>query len=273
MGTDIHLIVEVDENCGEDDPRWFVLGAPAEECYMCKATGVIDRDKLPHYKKEWLDERHGKPCSNCSVPMSLSSNYAFETYGYCGVPGYLQGSWYDDRNYTVFAALANVRNGRGFAGIFTHIPIEPISDPRGLPGDLSRGGRAWFETNGGDHSDSWLDLDEVLNYNWDQPLYRSGVMDLNDWNTYRKGEKFGWSGSIDGSMVRNVTNEEMDRRLAEATRNEWGNLVSPDGLVYVTQLAWKDTLADACSEFLKRMRKIKELVGHAPTRIVFNFDS
>ena len=37
-----------------------------------------------------------------------------------------------NRNYSIFAILANVRNGRGFAGIVTGTGFNPISEPRGL---------------------------------------------------------------------------------------------------------------------------------------------
>lgn len=41
------------------------------------------------------------------------------------------------RNYDLFAMLAGVRNGRGFAGVVTGAGFNPISEPRGLPDDLS----------------------------------------------------------------------------------------------------------------------------------------
>lgn len=276
MGTDIHLAVEVDAYRGNaDKPDWFLLSAPAEKCYMCGGEGVIISSKMKNRKKEWLEENDGKPCRTCAAPMHLSDDgkYAWQTYRYVGVPGYHVGRWYDDRNYAVFAVLANVRNGRGFAGIFTHIPIEPIDDPRGFPEDMSAETEAWFTQFGGDHSDTWLMLDEVLGYPWDQPLYRSGVMDMEDWAAYRRGERFGWAGDISGSMVRKITNAEMDKKLSECTLNEHGRLVHPDGLTYTTQLAWEDTLLNSCEHFVNRMKELKALVGDAPTRLVFNFDS
>lgn len=45
--------------------------------------------------------------------------------------------WYRTRNYNAFAMLANVRNGRGFAGVLTGDGFVPIDDPRGWPSDLS----------------------------------------------------------------------------------------------------------------------------------------
>ena len=40
---------------------------------------------------------------------------------------------YDGRNYDLFAILADVRNGRGFAGCVTGDRFNPIAEPKGLP--------------------------------------------------------------------------------------------------------------------------------------------
>jgi len=62
----------------------------------------------------------------------------------------------DDRNYNLFAIFADVRNG-------TWGPeLTPISEPRGLPKDCSLD-----ENDVGDHSFSWVGLDELLEYPWD----------------------------------------------------------------------------------------------------------
>ncbi|TXH55263.1 MAG: hypothetical protein E6Q97_09160, partial [Desulfurellales bacterium] len=44
----------------------------------------------------------------------------------------------DIRSYDTFAMLANVRNGRGFAGVRTSTGFPVIHEPRGLPNDLDR---------------------------------------------------------------------------------------------------------------------------------------
>lgn len=44
----------------------------------------------------------------------------------------------DGRNYDTFAMLANVRNGRGFAGVKTGDGFPFIAEPRGLPDDFQR---------------------------------------------------------------------------------------------------------------------------------------
>lgn len=44
--------------------------------------------------------------------------------------------WSRPRNYDLFAILANIRNGSGFAGVPTGEGFVPISEPRGIPQDL-----------------------------------------------------------------------------------------------------------------------------------------
>lgn len=42
-----------------------------------------------------------------------------------------------ERNYNLFAILAGVRNGHGFAGSYRHEPVEPWFEGRGLPDGLT----------------------------------------------------------------------------------------------------------------------------------------
>src|SRR5687768_8802356 len=71
---------------------------------------------------------------------------------------------FDWRSYGMFAFLAGVRN---------YSDITPISEPRGLPGDFNLGeyedggdGFRWL----GDHSFSWLSVDELLAVDYDQTI-------------------------------------------------------------------------------------------------------
>lgn len=74
---------------------------------------------------------------------------------------------YNGRNYQLFAKLADVRNGSGFAGVETHRPIEPIAEPRGVPEDASKGWRKYVDGWGSDlHSASYFTLTELLAVDW-----------------------------------------------------------------------------------------------------------
>lgn len=73
-------------------------------------------------------------------------------------------SWYDTRNYTVFAILANVRNGGRF---------KFISDPRGIPEDMKgqvddRDSYLGFWL--GEHSHSFVSLRELMNVDWSEEV-------------------------------------------------------------------------------------------------------
>ena len=127
-----------------------------------------------------------------------------------------------DRDYLLFAVLADVRNGFGFAGVPIFEPVEPISEPRGLPVDLSTTlpGPATVLTEeewereyenrergylDGDHSFSWLTADEMLNWrerNKDVEMIEFGVISRKDHDTleYRQkptGTYCGWLSGKD----------------------------------------------------------------------------
>ncbi len=84
----------------------------------------------------------------------------------CNIHGFVEvkehdrwNAWLDepfmDRDYRVFAKLANVRN---FAKV-----IEPIAEPRGLPSDISYEMKELYEKWEGDaHSMSWVTARELL---------------------------------------------------------------------------------------------------------------
>ena len=82
----------------------------------------------------------------------------------CDIHCYLEsrdedGQWVGEhdgalgRDYTMFAHMAGVRD---------YIGIEPISEPRGLPCDVSKSAKNCHKDWGGDaHSASWLTKDEL----------------------------------------------------------------------------------------------------------------
>jgi len=101
---------------------------------------------------------------------------------------------YVGRNYDLFAILADVRNGRGFAGVPTGTGFVPIAAPRGLPNDVTPGVEAQADSWGRDgHSHSWLLLSELQGYDWDQVTTHVSYYTSVQWeSTYRDsvGEHF-----------------------------------------------------------------------------------
>lgn len=74
----------------------------------------------------------------------------------------LSKRYWTDRNYLLFAILANVRN---------RYNIQPISLPKGLPYDVSPELKKQSDEENGDaHTRSWLTLKELLEYDWQQTM-------------------------------------------------------------------------------------------------------
>lgn len=136
-------------------------------------------------------------------------------------------SFYHDRNYDLFAILAGVRNGRGFAGCDTGDGFVPISEPRGLPEDLSPQVRAEAERWDGDgHSHSWLTVQELLDYDWTQTTTHRGFVTAADfwrWNRWDRGRgesPKSWCGMVDGAAIRKVGETELTTML-DAFGRDW----------------------------------------------------
>lgn len=65
---------------------------------------------------------------------------------------------FDWRSYSMFGFLADVRN---------YSAVTPISEQRGLPSDYVRQGYDMFE---GLHSISWLGVDELLSFDYEEEM-------------------------------------------------------------------------------------------------------
>lgn len=89
--------------------------------------------------------------------------------------GVIAPQGFDGRNYDLFGILANVRNGYGFAGTDTGDEWPSIAADRGLPDDadaehIPEDPR--YIDDGeyrdlGDHSFTWVSLDELKAFDWD----------------------------------------------------------------------------------------------------------
>lgn len=112
-------------------------------------------------------------------------------------------AFYDDRNYDLFAILADVRNGVGFAGVTTGEGFNIIAPPRGLPSDVSpevlKASSCWGCDG---HSHSWFTLAELEAFDWKQGTRHQGVVDPAEFKTYiQKGHPDSWFGDIWGRDV------------------------------------------------------------------------
>lgn len=88
---------------------------------------------------------------------------------------YCMGSLHLQKDYHLFAALAGVRNGTW------GMRVKPISSPRGLPNDASEEvKRAGTEYEGVYYGHSWISLQELLGFDWDQVVPHEAVIDMTE---------------------------------------------------------------------------------------------
>jgi len=271
MGTDIHLIAEV--QTGEDEygeKIWEFIPGPIVDCWACDGTGVAhewDKSRPP------VRRPTGSPCQWCG-PHEKYPRWKNEPDM---PPGKHRDGWYTDRNYTVFGILADVRNGRGFAGSDLGDPVEPIAPDRGLPDDMSDEAYLWFRHHGGDHSDTWVMLSELLEHDWDQPMVHRGVVNVEEFDVYlREGKPKNWSGDVWGGSVHKISNDAMREMVVNRQRTKGalpsGNVMAEDPL-YVTQIQWVVPQREFCENFLERVKMLAIEAGERPCRLSFNFDS
>jgi hypothetical protein len=147
---------------------------------------------------------------------------------------YVNNQFYHDRNYDLFAILADVRNGRGFAGVKTSDGFNPISHPRGLPNDACKEILELSKHWGIDgHSHSWLTVKELMAFDWTQTVKKCGLVSgeiYYSWNQYNRenGEApEEYCGGVGGHGVIIVSEEEMSQLI-----NEMKNKLIEAGVTY-----------------------------------------
>lgn len=116
-----------------------------------------------------------------------------------GWPRPAGGELFGDRNYALFAILANVRG-----------EVEnPLAAGRGLPSEISQ---QMAEFHEGNHSATHFTVAEVMAYDWQQELPRSGWVDPAEFGRWKtRGHPENWRGSVGGGGVRHIGAEEMER--------------------------------------------------------------
>lgn len=174
------------------------------------------------------------------------------------------------RSYDLFAILADVRNGYGFAGVPINSGFDVIDEPRGLPHDASEQTRDAAEGwEGCGHSHSWLTLKELLDFDWHgKTVGQIGYVSEREYKQFKEnGEPSTWSGGVGGQRVIKVTNEKMDDIIS-------GNVERGEDKVYYTQISWEWTYAESVGDrWFMTMEKLQELGDPEDVRIVFWFDN
>jgi len=192
------------------------------------------------------------------------------------------------RNYNLFAILANVRNGRGFAGCHTSAGFNAIDEPRGLPYDVTPQVAKISQDYGVDgHSHSWLLLEEMLEYDWDQTTSIYGVVSLREYKRFKQeGMPEYYSGGISGGKTKTVSNAEMDKLLEKnlgieplpkdlgligAIFEDMGDI---ERIQYYTQVAWQESYRSAVGPgWFETLKEMQGLGLPDEVRLVFFFDN
>jgi hypothetical protein len=195
--------------------------------------------------------------------------------------------FYNGRNYNLFAILADVRNGRGFAGIKTGEGFNPISEPRGVPDDASPEYAELVEQWGCDgHSHSHHTLRQILDYDWTQVSSLQGWANAVAWTKWSRWSRQNgegpqdYCGGVSGPSIKHVTTEEMDE-LLKPVASKYG----PEREEFAEQhrntyalAQWTEPYHRAAGSFvgetIPRLLKLAGgTVGLDDVRIVFFFDN
>lgn len=161
-----------------------------------------------------------------------------------------------NRNYLWFAILGDVRNGYGFGGVETFRPVEPIAADRGLPDDID------VEQGGyGDHSYSWVMLEEILDYFKTNPTTsRCGIITKSEYDKWNEvsSPNF-YSGGVGGPGV----------KVFDATTIGDKTLVPLD--ITHVKVRWFVDIAEELSHYHDLIKKAYK--EHGNLRMTFGFDS
>lgn len=166
----------------------------------------------------------------------------------------IKGNHPGDCQYRLFAWLADVTNGYGFAGSRWAVEgqrVRPIAEPRGLPNDIENVGDWEF----GAYSYSWLTADEILadfTNNDSLIITAVGYLSREQYELWdKKTPPEFYYAHISGANV-----------IEFSTGNpDWTHI----------QVEWEEDLRDGFSDFINEIKRLKEL--HGEVRMVFGFDS
>jgi hypothetical protein len=167
----------------------------------------------------------------------------------------------EDRNYDLFAILADVRNGEGCAGVRTGDGFVPISEPCGW-------GEVDVKEDDPYHSASWLLLSEILDYDYSQKTFKVGIFNEDQYAARLRGEPLGYCTGISGANIVVVTEGEY------TTLGKPGYKPRRTDKSYYIRVSWETTYWKCVGDWVERLRKqLAPLGDPSKVRLVFCFDS
>lgn len=199
----------------------------------------------------------------------------------------IPSNYEQNRHYQLFAVLAGVRNGFGFAGVPTGEAVTPISMPRGLPDDFALQTRVgddedddeiegyavspdcvdprrqkWHSPGDllfmGDHSHSWLTGSEMLAWAERAPVItKTGVLSREEYAKWdHASEPESYSGGIMGRDILVVNDDAISIANPAATH---------------IRVEWRSGLKQELAYFFDEVARL--VAEHGEIRFVFGFDS
>lgn len=187
----------------------------------------------------------------------------------------------EDRNYDTFAILANVRNGRGFAGCDTGDGFKSIDDPRGLPKDVHPL-TAESVNERGDHSHSYVNLDELLAFDWAQVSVHRGWVNAKEFAEWDRVKEWrpaprSYSGGVSGGGVVKITEAQMREKVNQIEEKHKSKEIADELDMLVDtycQVQWEEMYSEAAGKFYTHVIPILKRLGSPDkVRLVFSFDS
>lgn len=196
----------------------------------------------------------------------------------------------DMRNYDWFGLIANVRNGRGFAGVRTGEGFDTIVDPRGVPDDATEDWKNEVEQWDSDfHSHSWLKLSDIDSYDWSKETQKQGVIPIELYKELRgtNNTPKSWCGGVSGANVVTLSMEQANELLGtgqlDTEVHEWMEApkqVTIDSenmsqykiyVIYQWHIKYSEWFSNCLKEYIDPMRKLAE--KYEDVRWCFAFDN
>lgn len=195
----------------------------------------------------------------------------------------IESNYEQGRHYQLFAVLAGVRNGTGFAGVPTGEAVTPIASPRGLPDDfvmsqeddtahpiakldyMDPRRRKWYEAGEpmviwmGDHSFSWLTGKEMLDWFAAAPtVVHAGIVSR---SIYEAWDKKSRPAAYCGGLWSNDAVIINDNEVEMAANPDWTHV----------RCTWDAPLGEELHYFFDEVKRLAD--EHGDIRFVFGFDS
>lgn len=175
------------------------------------------------------------------------------------------------RNYDTFAILADVRNGVGFAGIKMGEGWPSIAPDRGFPPDFDAENTLPSDQDDepkymGDHSFTWVGLDELKAFDWDGTLsWLYGCVPADEYERLSAVNErpHGYCGGISGPGIR--VYEPDAYKAAKATSTLCAR-------PYV-RMGWPMSAREATRWPDEVIPWLESLADGHPLRLVLGFDS